>query len=318
MGIVQVHPRVWRVGAFFPGGGYTQVYVVRGSKLALIDTGVNTTPDEDIAPALASLGLALSDVDLIINTHGHMDHLGGNAAVKDASGAQVLLHPADRPLAEAHEAHRAMFAAPFELLGLPERGAQSAAFTIRLLGRSVGVDRLLDDGDTIDLGDDVRFQVIHTPGHTPGSVSLYWERERLLVSGDAIQARGSRPGGMPLYFHAADYRRSLDRLRPIPIDLLLMGHAFHYAYPLVDPVRAREQAAQSIAESIALWEAIEEAVRAELAAAPGADNLAIARAATRRLQYRVPILLDPDLDLPHGLPAALAAHIREARAGTAP
>ena len=75
----QVHERVWRVPSEFEGGTVTQVYIVRGAITALVDTGVFGTPTNDVAPALASLGLSLSDVDLVVNTHGHMDHLGGNS-----------------------------------------------------------------------------------------------------------------------------------------------------------------------------------------------------------------------------------------------
>ena len=52
----------------------------------------------------------------------------------------------------------------------------------------------------MDLGGDVRLHVLHTPGHTPGSASFYWESESLVFSGDAVGGRGSRAGGFPLYF----------------------------------------------------------------------------------------------------------------------
>jgi glyoxylase-like metal-dependent hydrolase (beta-lactamase superfamily II) len=76
---------------------------VRGAVAALVDTGVFGTPTTDVAPALASLGLSLSAIDMVVNTHGHMDHLGGNSEVKDAGNAQIALHRADRPLADSNE-----------------------------------------------------------------------------------------------------------------------------------------------------------------------------------------------------------------------
>jgi glyoxylase-like metal-dependent hydrolase (beta-lactamase superfamily II) len=56
----------------------------------------------------------------------------------------------------------------------------------------------LQDGDELDLGRALVLRVLHTPGHTPGSISLYWEREGILFTGDSLQGRGSRPGWMPL------------------------------------------------------------------------------------------------------------------------
>ena len=75
----------------------------------------------------------------------------------------------------------------------------------------------LEDGDEIDLGGDVRLHVLHTPGHTPGSASFYWESQSLLFSGDAVGGRGSRAGGFPLYFSAADYASSLRRLLDLDV-----------------------------------------------------------------------------------------------------
>ena len=69
----QVHARIWRVPSDFKSSGVTtatNVYVVRGAITALVDTGVFGTPTNDVAPALTSLGLALGDVDLVVNTHG--------------------------------------------------------------------------------------------------------------------------------------------------------------------------------------------------------------------------------------------------------
>ena len=103
-GFEQVHDRIYRVPSLFEGGTVTNVYVVRGAITAVVDTGVLGTPTNDVVPALATLGLSLSDVDLVVNTHGHMDHLGGNAELKDA-GADIALHRADVPRAESNQFH---------------------------------------------------------------------------------------------------------------------------------------------------------------------------------------------------------------------
>jgi glyoxylase-like metal-dependent hydrolase (beta-lactamase superfamily II) len=208
------------------------LYLLRGSKLTLVDTGVKSAPFEDLRPALKELGLNLSDVQVILNTHGHHDHLGGNFDLKrEAPAAQIHLHRADRAFAESHEYHRTFMTEYMRHFGREQDIPARQAAVVESLGEgNAGVDRLLDDGDRIDLGAGIELSVIHSPGHTPGSVCYYWESEKLMLSGDSIQARGSRSGGWPLYFHAADFRRSIDRLLEIPVETLCPGTASTATY----------------------------------------------------------------------------------------
>ena len=106
-------------------------------------------------------------VRYIINTHGHIDHIGANAAVKKATHADLLIHRNDAFMLEDAISNGAI------LLGLP--------YT------PIAADRLLDDNDIIWIGN-TAITVIHTPGHSPGSMSLYFDKT--LVSGDLI-FRGS-------------------------------------------------------------------------------------------------------------------------------
>src|ERR1051325_9642328 len=89
--------QVARIPVFFGenGNGLVNVYLVRGEKIGLIDTGVAGSPERWIAPALTQIGLGLEDIDFILNPHGHSDHIGGNAEVKDVSGAEIHLHRHD-------------------------------------------------------------------------------------------------------------------------------------------------------------------------------------------------------------------------------
>jgi glyoxylase-like metal-dependent hydrolase (beta-lactamase superfamily II) len=98
MAIERIHPAVYQIRTPFDRTGTVFLYLVRGERNALIDTGAADSPETVLAPALAELGLGFGDIHLILNTHAHLDHSGGNAATKRRSGAAVHLHGSDLPL----------------------------------------------------------------------------------------------------------------------------------------------------------------------------------------------------------------------------
>jgi hydroxyacylglutathione hydrolase len=115
-------------------------------------------------------------VKYIVNTHGHFDHVGANKAIKDATGAELLIHEGDAPvLASAPQHSRAFGMIPVF---------------------SPPADRYLKHGDVITAGE-VSLKVLHTPGHSPGGISLL--EEGMIFTGDALFAgsigRTDLPGG---------------------------------------------------------------------------------------------------------------------------
>jgi glyoxylase-like metal-dependent hydrolase (beta-lactamase superfamily II) len=112
----------------------------------------------------------------IINTHGHFDHVGANRRMRKATGAPILIHALDAPM-----------------LSLLSRSAAAWGMSAE---DSPPPDRTIDEGDTIRFGT-VTFQVMHTPGHTPGGVSLLANKH--LFVGDTLFAgsvgRTDFPGG---------------------------------------------------------------------------------------------------------------------------
>lgn len=312
----QVHERVWRIPSEFQPGRFTNVYIVRGTRTALIDTGVMGTPTRDIAPVLDGLGLSLSDIDQVINTHGHYDHMGGNAEVSEA-GANVALHRHDLWRAESNEAQGREVREMHDTLGYGDEGVVVEAAVLGLLGREIAVDRLLDDDDMIDLGAGVELRVVHTPGHTVGSVSLLWEDEGVLVTGDSFQGR--YPTRMPVIQDPEFYAATIDRVeelaKDVGVGLLLAGHNFHGRGGEVGPtVRGAENIADLLAASRDAHEALKRAFGDALAANPDASDAELAALAVEGA--RSPSWFDgvTTADVVRGGHRALPSYVRAARA----
>lgn len=161
-----------------------------------IDPGCN--PDK----IMEAIKDANADVKLIIDTHGHWDHIGANVPIQQQTGAKILIHKLDEPM-----------------LTDPELNLRKL-----FLGKGDGgkADRLLEEGDIIELGD-LRLQVIHTPGHTEGGICLLCED--LLFTGDTLfrlsVGRSDLPGGDKTALLAS----LANKLKPLDDSLkVLPGH----------------------------------------------------------------------------------------------
>ncbi|MFC1789255.1 MBL fold metallo-hydrolase [Thermodesulfobacteriota bacterium] len=133
-------------------------------------------PGGDANIILLSLADSKLKAKYIINTHGHFDHVSANGKMKDATGAEILIHPLDAPMLEKLSSNAAFFGVSVE--------------------NSPPCDQTLEEGDTVSFGD-ITLKVIHTPGHTPGGISLY--TNGVVFVGDTLFAgsigRTDFPGG---------------------------------------------------------------------------------------------------------------------------
>ena len=303
-------PRIHRITAIWNWDSIVELFFIDAPTRALIDTGASDTPREYVEPALQSLGLQLSDIDVILNTHGHQDHMGGNHALLNHTQAQVYMHREDAFLVEDLEAHMDyIWHADKHVLG-QDLSARRAQFLHTVTGPSA-VHRVLEDDEIVDLGADVQFRVIHLPGHSPGSIAYYWEAKRIAFVGDAVQGQGSKPGTYPLYYSARRYAQSMRRLASLNIETLALAHRYLWSQESRDALRSGEAAEKTVQDSIAVVEMIHQAVAAALKQHAGAGFLPVALAATQALAAEMPFTVDPRTGLPTGLPATLFAHYTE-------
>jgi glyoxylase-like metal-dependent hydrolase (beta-lactamase superfamily II) len=307
-----ISDRVYRVQAPYEGNA-VHLYFVRGARLALIDSGASYTPSGAVTQALREIGQDWSDLHYLLNTHGHADHAGGNGEVKDAAPhVQVGIHPADKDLLGGPDAHLHSptdVAATMRLMGREDLVHEREVVLRRIVGRASGVDRELNDGDTVDLGGDVRLDVVHTPGHTAGSVCYFWAAGGTAFSGDAVQGHGWRAGMAPIY-HDLIYLDSLARIESLKATTLCMGHTFAWDGVSNDPVRTGPEVAETLQASRNASAAIDRAAGHALGQL-GADApfIELAEAAFRELVFDLPIRFDRRTIVPPAAARAIRAHL---------
>ena len=301
------HPQITQIGCYWGGVGHTELYLLEGERLAVVDTCTAPDPERYIAPALENIGRSLADIDLIINSHGHYDHVGGNESVREeAPECEILLHPADKEIAEDPDRQFETLQGPaLDLLGLQDQMEAARQEMHRYMGRPPGVTRLINDGDVIDLGRGVELRVLHTPGHSAGCVSLHWEREGIVLSCDSAPGNGSREGGSPLMLHPELYETSVRRLLDVDPVVLALGH--HYIVPGMtrESVKYRSDCRRYLEKCIEVAELYADATHRVTKAGPDRPFPVIAGEVFELL--REPLALQPDPATGHiGL---LGAHI---------
>lgn len=171
--------------------GPINVYLAEGDPLTLVDTGPKWDETRTALEAgLASHGYRLEDLQRVLLTHHHVDHIGLAGEIVARSGAEVVTHPYNTPWLVDYGAHlereRPFFQRVWEDGGVPDeimaRMAESSSGTLRWLD-PVTPTRTINEGDGLTL-DGAEWRVYHTPGHAGGLVCLWDPVTRTLLAND--------------------------------------------------------------------------------------------------------------------------------------
>ena len=188
-----LHAFVWRDTT----ANNANTYLIKGSKTILIDPG-HQHLFENVKDHLSKLTITPHDIDLVILTHGHPDHVEAVRAFTN-SRALIALHQVELDFIRRLAPH------------------YGAAMGIKEFEPQI----LLQEGE-LQVGN-MTFQIIHAPGHSPGSICIYWPQEKALITGDVIFCQGlgrtDLPGG-----NGQTLKESIKRLARLEVEHLLPGH----------------------------------------------------------------------------------------------
>ena len=180
-----------------PTANNCNAYFIDGAKKVLIDPGHDHLFSH-VQDALAHISISLQDVDVVIITHCHPDHIEGVRRFVGTSTA-IAIHTIEMELIRQVAPHYG------DILGVSKFEPQI----------------LLQEGD-LNVGD-MAFKVIHTPGHSPGSICVYWPEKKVLFTGDVVFNQGvgrtDLPGG-----NGQELKNSITRISRLEVDYLLPGH----------------------------------------------------------------------------------------------
>ncbi len=219
--------------------GRVNTYLLEGEPLTLVDSGPNSGKAlDELERQLEALDHRIEDIELVIITHQHIDHLGLVDIVAKRSGAEVaaldLLAPFVQNFGDDAERDDEEAAALMLRHGISQEvvtALRQVTGSFRAWGSKVTVTRPLHDGEVLELGDR-RLEVQHRPGHSPSDTVFWDEQRRILMAADhLIKHISSNPlisrpldGSSERTQALVTYLESLKKTRELPAEIVLSGH----------------------------------------------------------------------------------------------
>ena len=235
MMIQEVAPGIFRIESVLGPRPFAQ-YLLHAERSLLVDTGIATTPEEVILPALREAGLLPAALDYILISHADVDHFGGNAAMRRAAPRSVICaHTADVPwIGDRERILRERYGWYAAHGAEADYDDATKAWLRDALGPDVAVDLELSGGERFRLGPDLIVEVLHLPGHSAGHLGLWDPVSESAIVTDAVLGGGLRDNAgaiihPPPYVLLAEYEATARRLRGLAPRRLLTAH-----YPVIE------------------------------------------------------------------------------------
>jgi glyoxylase-like metal-dependent hydrolase (beta-lactamase superfamily II) len=195
-------------GIHLISGGFTNLFLIKdGQDAALVDAYWSES-ETDIIQEMSKI-IDPKKLNSVILTHGHPDHAGACPVLVEKTRAIISAHVADAWMVE----DPSLYFPSFYLYGNPTR-AKYDHWVNMAGGKGVQVGRILRDGDVVRVGSR-ELEVIHTPGHSYGSISVYDRREKALITGDTPVPGEWIPTWLGFIVDAGLYKASLERMRSL-------------------------------------------------------------------------------------------------------
>ena len=210
------------------GPVWTGIVLVREEKNILIDSS-HLEPERYLIPALADLGMKPSDIDWLLNTHVHGDHIGGHHALVTKYGLKTAT------LASAADALRDPVKVAVRVrTRFPKNSPAPQSYL-----KGVEPDKVLAEGELLE----GRFMAIATPGHDDDCLTWIDTKTGTAFTGDSLQANGTPTQGIGFYRDLPAYRQTLAKLTAQPIDNIVCGHFYD---GIGDVIRGRDAVVKAL------------------------------------------------------------------------
>lgn len=240
---MQITEHVHAIKIPFPDSTrFVHAYLIYGRQFCMVDSGI--APAKDLVfDYLRKTGHEPKEVRWLLQTHSHSDHIGLSAEIKKASGCHVVAHGAEKDWIEH----------------IDKQYLERPIPTFRtFVQKGTKVDRLVKDGEVLDLGGGESLEVIHTPGHSSGSISFVYSTDGALFSGDAIPVAGD----LPIYSDVFVTVQSIQKLKAVKgLKALFSSH---------HPIQGKE-VSQTMDEALGYMQRVHEVVRQKNADEPSLE-----------------------------------------------